>query len=954
MKKPFYILDGYSLIYKSYFAFIRNPLFNHDGENTSAVFGFFRSLFSFINEYKPEYFAVALDSLVPTFRHEQYEEYKATRDKTPDDLHAQIPRIEKILETLLIKTVRVNRYEADDIIAAYARRCTDEDRPCFIITGDKDLMQLVDDNVKVLKSDKSGYIEIDHDGVIENYGVRPDQIIDYLSLTGDSADNIPGIKGIGPKTAAGLLADYETIEGIYSNIDKLKPAAAKKIEAGRESCMMSRELVMLDFETPVEKNIEVFSTENLQYRAVVPLLEKENAKSLVKWIDENHPDKSGAVAGQGELFSSGSGAADDGIKPAAGLKLSESKENSKKNDCKTASDESLTGEKKSENSLSAGKDPKLSMKGEYETVKSYDDLDRWIETVKKEKIFAFDIETDNLDTIKAHPVGFSISVKSGTGCYIPLIAGGEEVLSPSIVKNKLKEIIEDETLKLVGQNIKYDYKVLRMWGLDPANIWFDTMIAAWLVNSRISSYSMDSLADFYLGYKTVHFKDIVPKDKLFQDIDLDTASFYAAEDADITFRLYEILRPLVEKDYNDLFYKTEMPLVYILAEMELEGVRVRKESLDVLSRDLEKTISEISDEVYKLCGKEFNISSTKQLQEILFTERKLKPVKKTKTGFSTDNTVLEILANEDPVPALVLKYRGLSKLKSTYVDALPKLIQNTTSRIHTTFRQTGTQTGRLSSTNPNLQNIPIKDEEGRKIRKAFIPTGGKVFLSADYSQIELVVLAHLSEDPALIKAFTEGIDVHRMTGSLIFQTEPEEVTAEQRRIAKTINFGVMYGMSGFRLSRELKIPRKQADEFISSYFERYANIRKFIDKTVASAEERGSVCTILGRERIIAGINSKNRNEKSGAERMAVNTPIQGTAADIVKLAMLSIDGKIKEKGVKSKLVLQVHDELIFEVPVSEVDEMKSLVKYEMENVLKLKAPLRVSIETGESWGDMH
>jgi DNA polymerase-1 len=452
---------------------------------------------------------------------------------------------------------------------------------------------------------------------------------------------------------------------------------------------------------------------------------------------------------------------------------------------------------------------------------------------------------------------------------------------------------------------------------------------------------MDSLAEIYLDYETVHFKDIVPKDKLFQDIELDIAADYAAEDADITFRLYEILSKEIEKGgLGSLFYDTEMPLVYILAEMELEGVRLRKEALEVLSRDLEKKIAEISDEVFKLCGKEFNISSPKQLQEILFTDRKLKPGKKTKTGFSTDNTVLEILAGEDPVPSLVLKYRVLAKLKSTYVDALPKLIQDKTSRIHTTYRQTGTQTGRLSSTNPNLQNIPIKDEEGRKIRKAFIPSGGKVFLSADYAQIELVVLAHLSEDPALIKAFTEGIDVHRMTGSLIFQVAPEEVSSD--------------GMSGFRLSRELKIPRKQADEFINSYFDRYANIRGFIDKTVSHAEEAGSVSTILGRERFIAGINSKNRNEKNGAERMAVNTPIQGSAADIVKLAMLKIDEKLKDKDLKSKLVLQVHDELIYEVPFSEVEIMKSLVREEMENVYKLKVPLHVSIETGESWGEMH
>ena len=936
MKKPFYILDGYSLIYKSYFAFIRTPLFNNEGENTSAIFGFFRSLFSFINEYKPEYFAVAMDSLVPTFRHEQYTEYKATRDKTPEELHDQIPRIEKILEALGIKTVRVNRYEADDIIATYAEKCRSEERSCYIITGDKDLMQLVDDYIKVLKSEKSGYSVIDSDGVVDHYGVRPDQIIDYLSLTGDSADNIPGVKGIGPKTAVSLLSEYETVEGIYNNIDALKISVSKKMTENRDTCLMSRELVVLDNNVPVDKGIEDFSSSDIDYRSARPLLEKENVKSVVKWIDEHHP--------------AGPDPESAGSKAQADLFSLQADSPGKAGDAEAAPSDSGDAD-----SVIVKKETELNKKGVYEAVLTYEDLDRWIELVKKEKIFSFDIETDSLDTIKAHPVGFSISVKSGTGCYIPLIAGGKEVLTASIVKNKIKEIIEDETLKLVGQNIKYDYKVLRMWGLNPSNLWFDTMIAAWLVNSRISSYSMDSLAEIYLDYKTVHYKDVVPKDKLFQDIELDTAVDYAAEDADITFRLYEILSKEIEKGgHGSLFFDTEMPLVYILAEMELEGVRLRKEALESLSRDLEKSIAEISDEVFKLCGKEFNISSPKQLQEILFTDRKLKPGKKTKTGFSTDNTVLEILAGEDPVPSLVLRYRMLSKLKSTYVDALPKLIQNKTSRIHTTYRQTGTQTGRLSSTNPNLQNIPIKDEEGRKIRKAFVPSGGKVFLSADYAQIELVVLAHLSEDPALIKAFTEGIDVHRMTGSLIFQVPPEEVSSDQRRIAKTINFGVMYGMSGFRLSRELKIPRKQADEFIKSYFERYANIKGFIDKTVSHAEESGSVSTVLGRERFIAGINSKNRNEKNGAERMAVNTPIQGSAADIVKLAMLKIDEKLKDQDLKSKLVLQVHDELIYEVPFSEVETMKSLVREEMENVYKLKVPLHVSIETGESWGEMH
>ncbi len=905
MKKPFYILDGYSLIYKSYFAFIRTPLLNREGENTSAIFGFFRTLFNFIRDYDPGYFAVAMDSLVPTFRHEDYPEYKATRDKTPRDLHDQIPRIEKILESLGISTVRLDRYEADDIIATFARKCREDGRGCYIITGDKDLLQLVDENVKVLRSEKSGYSEIDREGVVSLFGVSSEQIIDYLALTGDSADNIPGVKGIGPKTAVELLSEYGTVENIYGNLGSLKESVRKRMEESRENCLMSRKLVVLDENVPLEKSIDDFGIENISYRSAIPLLEKENLKSIVKWLDENHPGKEGEQGEQEEK--------------APVIKT------------------------------------ELNRKGVYETVDTLDALDRWIDTVKKNRIFSFDIETDGLDTITANPVGFSISVKGGEACYIPLIAGGKEILPSPVVKNRLREILENKELKLVGQNAKFDYKILRKWGLNPCNIWFDTMIAAWLLNSRISSYSMDSLAEVYLDYETVHYSDVVPRGGLFQDIDIETASNYAAEDADITYRLYEVLNPqLGERGCSELFFETEMPLVYILAEMELEGVRVRRESLDYISRDLEKTIAGITEEIHALCGKIFNISSTKQLQEVLFTDRKLNPVKKTKTGYSTDNTVLEILADEDPVPALVLRYRGLSKLKSTYVDALPKLIQSTTSRIHTTFRQTGTQTGRLSSINPNLQNIPIKDEEGRKIRKAFIPSGGKVFLSADYSQIELVVLAHLSEDPALMAAFRDGTDVHRMTASLIFSIPAEEVTSEQRRIAKTINFGVMYGMSGFRLSRELRIPRKHADEFIRSYFERYANIKKFMESTVSYAEETGCVRTILGRERTIEGINSRNKNEKSGAERMAVNTPIQGSAADIVKLAMIKIDRVISEKSFQSKLVLQVHDELIYEVPFSEVEEMKTVVRREMENAFTLKVPLKVSIETGESWGEMH
>ena len=936
---PFYILDGYSLIYKSYFAFIRAPLYNKKNENTSALFGFFRTLFSFFDHYKPQYFAIAMDSIGPTFRHEQYAEYKATRDKTPEDLHAQIPRIEKILEAIGVKIIRVNGFEADDIIATFSKKCFSEERKYFIITGDKDLMQLVSTHTAILKPGKTGYEEFGKEEVFAQYGVYPDQIVDYLSLTGDSADNIPGVRGIGPKNASSLLEKYGNIEGIYNSLDKMTGSIKTKLEEGRESCKISRDLVILKDDIKVDTLIDDFSTSNFAFLNAVPLFENENAKSLVTWIT----GKSGVQ---------GAPAVKSGSQESEHEEASYN-ENSEDAFSSTVTDISIPEDLKkyfSEDEIKI-----LKGKGSYIAVTDLNALDSLIKKVKEKKIFSFDIETDGLDTLTSNPVGFSIAFENGIGYYIPLRADDKEILSESLVKNRLRAILEDDSLKLIGQNIKFDYKVLCKWGIKPVNIWFDTMIAAWLLNTRLVSFGMDYLAEYYLDYKTITYKDVVPQDKTFDQIPLDTAVQYSGEDADITYRLYTVFsKQLKERELEPLFFDLEMPVVVILSDMEKEGVRVRKEVLESYGKELGKRISKLESEIYELCGKEFNISSTKQLQEVLFVDRQLKTIKKTKTGYSTDNYVLEELAKEDPLPALVLKYRGFSKLKSTYVDALPLLSESSTSKIHTTYRQTGTATGRLSSINPNLQNIPIKDEDGRKIRKAFIPSAGRVFMSADYSQIELVVLAHLSEDPELTRAFTEKTDVHTLTATLIFDIPPDKVTQEQRRIAKTINFGVMYGMSSFRLSRELQIPRARADEFIKSYFDRYKMIRDFIDKTVKYAEENGYVKTILGRQRHIDGINSKNKNEKNGAERMAVNTPIQGSAADIVKQAMINVTLRIKKEKLNSKLVLQVHDELIFEVPFNEIDVMKNLLKEEMESVIKLKVPLRVTVETGESWGDMH
>ncbi|MBO7093403.1 MAG: DNA polymerase I, partial [Spirochaetia bacterium] len=661
--KTYFILDGYSLIYKSYFAFIRNPMMNPKGENSSAVFGFFRTLFSLFDRYNPEYFLVTLDSLTPTFRHEMYPEYKATRDKTPEDLHAQIPRIEAILKALGITALRKNGFEADDIIATYAKKCQDEDSQCRIITGDKDLLQLVSDNVKVIRYSKDDYNEMDRDGVFKEWGVWPEQILDYLALCGDSADNIPGVKGIGPKGAVTLLQTYGNIDSIYENIENIKGANKTKLEAGKEDCLLSRKLVELRNDVPLEQCLDDFSTASLDYHAAVPLLKEEGIKSAIKWLEEK------AGVPEGGLFTQSlSEEADEAPKPEA-------------------------------------------KKGVYTAITQLSQLDELIEKVKKAGIYAFDSETDSLDFVSNHPVGFSIAIRPEEGFYIPIQAEGKYYIPEEIIKNKLRQILEDPSLKLVGQNFKFDYQVLKRWGINPAGLWFDTMIAAWLVDTKISVYNMDYLADHYFGYKTITYDEVVPKGKFFQDVPLEQATEYAAEDADITFRLYEHLYPIVKANNEKLFFDVEMPLVTILGDMELEGIRIDKHVLEKYSVELDAQLGAIEKEIYKECGKEFNINSTQQLQEILFTDRKLKPIKKTKTGYSTDTSVLEELALEDVVPQMILRYRALAKLKSTYVDALP-LQTDSSSRIHTTFRQTGTATGRLSSINPNLQNIPIRDEEG--------------------------------------------------------------------------------------------------------------------------------------------------------------------------------------------------------------------------------------------------
>jgi DNA polymerase-1 len=897
MMAPLYLVDGYNLIYRSYFAFIRRPLHNPEGRNSSAVFGFFRSLFQLLRLKKPEYLVVVQDSRTPTFRHEQYVRYKANRGAAPEELHDQVPVIEEILTALGIRTLRRDGFEADDLIATLALKCREEGRPCYILSGDKDILQIVGDGIYVLGGRDEGepLAEWGREEIYRQRGVYPEQIQDYLALVGDSSDNVPGVKGIGEKTAVKLLAEHGSLDAIYRNIDAVKPESVRqKLLAGREGSCLSRELVRLRTDVPTELDLESFRLKPLNAEAAIPLFARQGMRTLVEELG-------GSIE--------------------------------KELDLETTRPEG------------------------YHAVLDEPTLDGWIEAIRRRRLFALDIETDSLDEIACRPIGISLAVTEGSACYIPLKAGGQPVLPEEVVRARLKPVLEDPDIRVVGQNLKFDYKVLKRWGIELRGLHFDTMIAAWVLDSEQLVYGLDSLAMKFLSYKVTTYEEAVGKDKqlTLADIDLSRATAYSAEDADIALRLYRKFDgELKGAGLDRVFYRLEMPLVQVLADMELAGIRIDPGQLACYSVELDKEMDAISREIYTLCGREFNLNSTQQLQEVLFKERKLTPIKKTKTGYSTDTSVLEELALEDEVPARLLRYRFIAKLKSTYINALPEMCHPADGRLHTHFIQTGTATGRLSSKFPNLQNIPVREEEGRRIRSAFIPEPGWRFLSADYSQIELAVLASLSGDPMLQEAFRQGRDIHTQTASLLFGVPTGEVSPSQRQVGKTINFGVIYGMSAFRLARDLRIGREVAQKFINRYFQRYARVEEFIRSIVRDAEQKGYVETITGRRRRILNITSRNHAEKAAAERAAVNSVIQGSAADIVKRAMLEVVGRLREEGMSARLLLQVHDELIFEVTEAEQEKAARIIRAEMDRIGNLAVPLTVKVEVGASWGVIH
>ena len=929
-----YILDSFGLIFRAYYAMFNHPLTNNEGQNISAVVIFFRNLKSLISKYNPKYLAAAFDSKTKTFRHNQFAQYKSNRSKAPEDLLSQIPIIEEILKAWDIPILQKDGYEADDVIATVAKKCREQNMNCRILSGDKDLLQLVNETCWEMQPDKTngGWMTLGPAEVNEQWGISPAQILDYLSLVGDTADNVPGVKGVGDKTAIKLLSQYQTLDGIYEHAGEIKGALGEKIRSDKDAAYLSKELITLVDDVPVDINFESFKTDSLNWAQAAQLLNQYGAVQIAKSFGSESSDE---------------------VNLSAQTKKSEP---TKKIAPEMPQDPVFTEIKQNS--------------GNYRACTKTIELDAFITELlsKKQKTVALDTETDSLDSIHTHLVGFSLCTEKGSGIYIPVLADSPDLFAPAGISledsiAQISRLFADKDVTLVMHNAKFDLEVLHCNGLTQKMEChlFDTMIAAWLLNPAEDGknpYSLETLGERKLGLKGIEYSDIVPKGKTFADVPLEQAVPYCAEDSDFTFQLYEIFAAkLKEEGLENLYYNMEMKVLPILVSMEEEGIHLDKEALKTYGQELEGKIQQMEKEIFALAGHEFNISSPKQLQTVLFEEQGLNPGKKTKTGYSTDTAVLEELSYSslNPLPQAILDYRSVTKLNSTYVQALPKDADEN-SKIHTSFLQIGTATGRLSSKEPNLQNIPVRSEEGRKIRSAFTAQKGKVFISADYAQIELVVLAHLTGDKNLSQSFIDGTDVHKATAALVYGISPDKVTADQRRFAKTVNFGVMYGMSAFRLANELKISRTEARNFIDSYFKTYAQVKNFISETIDNAQANGFVQTLMGRRRYIPELSSSNKLIQQAAQRIAVNTPIQGSAADIVKTAMINVQAALEKEPTGAKMLLQVHDELIFECPEDSaaVEKTIDIIRREMEGAVKLNVPLRVSIESGKNWGKFH
>ncbi len=894
-KQTLYLIDGSAIAYRSYFGMIRNRLTNSAGQPTGAIFAFINSLMKIINDEKPDYIGMVFDSPEKTFRHKIYEDYKATREATPDELVSQLPFMFKVTEAMNIPVIIYPGFEADDIIGTLAKDGKKKGLSVFMVTGDKDFMQLLEDDILVYKpaSGQKPVEIIDVDRVKEKWGVKPEQIADYLGLIGDTSDNIPGVKGIGPAKAKPLLGEFNSLEGILENLDKIdNKRIAGMIAEGAKSAIFSKMLATIKIDVPLEIKIDDLKTKSVNQPVLIELFKELEFYSLIK---------------------------------------------------------SLGVEKKS-----------AKVEKWYKTIQKRDNLAKLIKTLKKVKLLSVDLETTSTNPMEAEIVGISFSWEANKGVYIPIqypsmqksLFGDDDKLEYLQI---LKPVLEDEHIPKCGQNLKYDMLILRRYGIELKNVVFDTMVAAFLIQPDSRSYKLDKLSQQYLNYRMQPIEDLIGKGKNqigMDEVPIDKVTFYAAEDADVALQLVPVFREKLKEDKTeDVFNNIEMPLIPVLMQMEQNGVYIDTDFLKNMSRELSKKIETLSDQIYFEADVKFNINSPKQLGEVLFDKLELSSGRKRSTAVN----VLEKLRDEHPLPGLILDYRTLTKLQNTYVDALPNLVNKQTGRVHSSFNQTVASTGRLSSSEPNFQNIPIRTDIGREIRKSFIPqrTGWKL-LSADYSQIELRVMAHLSKDPELNRAFAEGVDIHTRTAALVYGVDEKDVLPEMRRVAKVVNFGIMYGAGPFRMSGELKIPLNDARKIIDHYFETYPGINNYIINTLAEARENEFVKTLAGRLRYVYDINSSNRNIREATERAAINMPIQGTAADMIKIAMIRIHHKLIQEQLRSMMILQIHDELLFEAPDEEMDMLKSIVVTEMENALPLDVPLKVDVGIGNSWYEAH
>ncbi|MCB4437286.1 DNA polymerase I [Alteromonas sp. McT4-15] len=931
-KPPFILVDGSSYLFRAFHGL--PPLTNSKGQDTGAIYGVVNMLKSLIKQYNPTHMAVIFDAKGKTFRDDIYKEYKANRPPMPEELRSQIEPLHAIIRAMGLPVIVESGVEADDVIGTLANHATAKGIDTLISTGDKDMAQLVNEHVTLINTMTNQLMDVD--GVNTKFGIPPELVIDFLALKGDKVDNIPGVPGVGDKSAQALLNGIGGIESIYQNLDKIADLSfrgsktmAAKMQEYEEQARLSYTLATISIDLDLEYDVETLTPQQADNEQLRDLFAEYEFK---RW----HSEVSALISGDkvGESVSDASGSASSNTQSNA-----------------------------SENNLDTSHSVEID-KSQYETVFDERRFNEWVALLEKAELFAFDTETTSLNYMDAELVGVSFCIEPGKAAYVPVAHDYPDApnqLSRDMVLNALKPILESHDSIKVGQHIKYDKNVLANYDITLNGIGFDTMLESYVLNSTAQRHDMDSLALAYLGHKTIHFEEIAgkgAKQLTFNQIPLEEAGPYAAEDADITLRLHQAIWEKLSgiDELKRLLIDIEVPLACVLSRMEQQGVLIDSQKLRQQSQDLATRIAELEKEVHEEAGEPFNLGSTKQLQHILFEKMSLPVIKKTPKGApSTSEDVLQELALEYPLPQKIMEYRGLTKLKNTYTDKLPKMINHRTGRVHTSYHQAVTATGRLSSTDPNLQNIPIRNEEGRRVRQAFVPRDGNKIVAADYSQIELRIMAHLSGDKGLLDAFAHGKDIHKATAAEVFSVPLDDVTTEQRRSAKAINFGLIYGMSAFGLSKQLNIPRNEAQKYMDLYFERYPGVLEYMDSTREGAKEKGYVETVFGRRLYLPDIKASNGARRKGAERAAINAPMQGTAADIIKMAMIKVDDWIaKNASDDVTMMMQVHDELVFEIKEEKVEEHVATITALMENAATLNVPLVVEAGVGENWDEAH